>query len=83
MLLSAFWIQRWGFELEETRFGVTVVLRRNGFFRLRYQMAVNHQEVSKELSLKRSCCMPVCCDQGNEFEYEGYVFKLVFAPWFI
>ena len=42
----------------------------------------NHQEVFKESSLKRSCCMPVCCDQCNDFEYEGHVFKLVFVPWF-
>ena len=58
------------------------VLRRYVFFRRRYQIVVNHQEVSKGSSLKRSFCMPVCCDQGNEFEYEGHVIKLVFGPWF-
>ena len=44
---------------------------------------VNHQEVSKGSSLTRSRCMPMCCDQGNELEYEGQLFKLVFVPWFL
>ena len=39
---------------------------------------LNHQEVSKGSSLKRSCCMPVCCDQGNEF---GLNTKAMFVPW--
>ena len=38
---------------------------------------MNHQEVIKGSSLK-SCCMPVCCDQGNEF---GLNTTAMFVSW--